>query len=88
MSRTNVILLVFAGSVALACGVFVLIGLSRLPAVSMSGHGWFALGLGIAASLVLGAILAAVLIIGRRRGFDDAAHDMYRRQVEDDQDRI
>ncbi|MHA6289380.1 hypothetical protein [Maricaulis sp. CAU 1757] len=81
MSRANVGLIVFASAVALACIAFVVAGLARLPDVAMSGHGWFALILGIVFSVILGAILATVLIIGRRRGFDEAAHEMYRRQV-------
>jgi len=70
------------GLVALATvatAVYVLVFLGRgLPAVDMGVHGWVALGLGTLFSLIVGGGLAAILIVSRRRGYDEAAHDLYR----------
>jgi len=61
--------------VSAALIVFLVLGYGDLPTIHMTGHGWFALGLGIVFSVILGAVLSAVLIIGRRRGFDESAHE-------------
>ncbi|WP_417477586.1 hypothetical protein [Maricaulis sp.] len=61
--------------VILALAAFLVLGWGDLPAIHMSSHGWFALGLGVVFSIILGAVLSAVLIIGRRRGFDESAHE-------------
>jgi membrane protein implicated in regulation of membrane protease activity len=61
--------------VILALTAFLVLGWADLPAIHMSSHGWFALGLGVVFSIILGAVLSAVLIIGRRRGFDESAHE-------------
>ena len=78
MSRSNILTLLAAVLVILMCGAFMVFGMIRLAGVEMSVHGWIALGLGTAVSLVLGGTLSAVLVISRRRGFDEAAHDASR----------
>lgn len=70
----NAPLIIFAVAVVTACILFIGVGLHRLPAIEMSSHGWVALVLGVGVSIILGAGLSAVLIIGRRRGFDETAH--------------
>lgn len=42
--------------------------------MTMSLHGWIALGLGVGLSLVLGAGLMALAFVSHRRGFDERAH--------------
>ncbi|WP_192900953.1 hypothetical protein [Marinicauda algicola] len=68
----SVVFLVFAGKL--------------LPAVEMGVHGWAALVLGTALSFLVGGGLSAILVIGRRRGYDEAAHDLYRARFETDPD--
>tara|TARA_R110002072_G_scaffold290769_1_gene458544 strand:- start:397 stop:657 length:261 start_codon:yes stop_codon:yes gene_type:complete len=72
---SNKLLLGFVAVVGLALIVFLVLSWGELPAIHMSSHGWFALGLGIVFSVILGAVLSTVLIIGRRRGFDESAHE-------------
>lgn len=72
---SNGLLIGMAVVVCAALLVFLVVGYADLPAIHMSGHGWFALGLGIGFSVLLGGVLSAVLIIGRRRGFDESAHE-------------
>ena len=45
--------------------------LIALTAFLVLGYG----GLGVLFSIILGAVLSTVLIIGRRRGFDESAHE-------------
>ena len=66
----GLVVLVCAGLVA-----YLVLGYADLPVIHMSGHGWFALGLGVGFSILLGGVLSTVLIIGRRRGFDESAHE-------------
>lgn len=47
---------------------------SYMPEGGMSGHGWAALALGVLLSVIIGGGLSAILIISRRRGYDEAAH--------------
>ncbi|WP_323762387.1 hypothetical protein [Maricaulis sp.] len=75
MSRSNTLTILAAIVAIVACGAFVIFGMIKLAGVEMSLHGWIALGLGTAVSLVLGGVLSTVLVISRRRGFDEAAHD-------------
>lgn len=42
----------------------------------MTGHGWFAMGLGIGLSLILGVALMALVFFSSRRGYDDIDHDV------------
>lgn len=74
-ASSNKLLIGFVVVVCFALIAYLVLGYGELPAMHMSGHGWFALGLGVLFSVVLGAVLATVLIIGRRRGFDESAHE-------------
>ncbi len=85
MIRTNFLLVCVGAAAVLACVIYLAVGYLNLPEISMGRHGWIALGLGIVLSVVVGGGLSAILIISRRRGFDEAAHDMYR-QVDPGQD--
>jgi glutamate-1-semialdehyde aminotransferase len=42
---------------------------------SMSGHGWIALLAGTFISLLVAGALSAALVLGRRNGFDEGAHE-------------
>jgi len=80
---TGTVLSVFAGAIIILAGIaYLVVGASILPENGMSGHGWFALILGSVVSLLVGGALAAVLIISRRRGFDEAAYEVYK-ELED-----
>tara|TARA_R110001606_G_scaffold313139_2_gene459807 strand:- start:5296 stop:5577 length:282 start_codon:yes stop_codon:yes gene_type:complete len=72
---SNKLLLGLVAVVLIALTAFLVLGYGDLPAIHMSSHGWFALGLGVLFSIILGAVLSTVLIIGRRRGFDESAHE-------------
>lgn len=72
---SNRLLLGMVAIVVIALIVYLVLGYAELPTMHMSGHGWFALGLGITFSTLLGIVLSTVFIIGRRRGFDESAHD-------------
>ncbi len=78
MTRTNILLLSVAAAAVLACVLYLAFGYVQLPEVSMGMHGWIALGLGIVLSVIVGGGLSAILIISRRRGYDEAAHNVYR----------
>lgn len=83
MSRSS-ILSIFAAVIVLSlCAVFMIFGMIKLAGVEMSVHGWVALGLGIVVSLALGGALSTVLVISRRRGFDEAAHEATRHVAPD-----
>ena len=43
---------------------------------TMTGHGWFALVLGVVLSLLLGGGLMALVFFSSRRGYDDVDHDI------------
>ena len=78
MIRTNFLLLCVAAVAVLASLVYLAVGYFNMPDISMGPHGWIALGLGIAFSVVVGGGLSAILIISRRHGYDEAAHEAYR----------
>tara|TARA_R110001599_G_scaffold101944_4_gene260476 strand:- start:574 stop:855 length:282 start_codon:yes stop_codon:yes gene_type:complete len=42
----------------------------------MSGHGWTALLAGTVVSFIVAGVLSTVLILGRRNGFDEGAHEI------------
>jgi ABC-type Fe3+-siderophore transport system permease subunit len=42
----------------------------------MSGNGWTALLAGTAVSFLVTGVLSTVLILGRRNGFDEGAHEI------------
>ena len=78
MTRSNIALLAVAAIAILLCLAFIVFGLANLPDVSMGIHGWIALGVGTLFSVVVGGGLAAILIISRRRGYDEAAHAVFK----------
>ncbi len=47
---------------------------SELGEVEMSHHGWIALGLGVAFTILVGVGLMALVFISHRRGYDDRAN--------------
>jgi hypothetical protein len=74
-TSSNKLLIGLVVIVGLVLAAYLVLGYSDLPPTHMSGHGWFALSLGVGFSILLGAVLSTVLIIGRRRGFDESAHE-------------
>mgnify|MGYP003117529697 CR=1 FL=1 len=82
MTRGSQLSLIAAVIAIIICLAFIVVGFGALPEVEMGIHGWVALALGIGFSVVIGGGLAAILIISRRRGFDEAAHDAYRQTEE------
>lgn len=60
------------------CAAFIFLMLRQLPSAEMGAHGWVALVLGTVLSFVVGGGLSAILVVSRRRGYDEAAHDLYR----------
>ncbi|MBO6763909.1 hypothetical protein [Maricaulis sp.] len=78
MNRTNTPLIAVAVVAILLCLAFIVWGLGNLPEVSMGIHGWIALGLGTVVSVAVGGGLAAILIISRRNGYDEAAHQVFK----------
>ena len=74
MKHALLLPLLVALVVAIAGIWFLLEGGLLVGAIEMSTHGWIALGLGMGVSIVLGGGLTAILILSRRNGYDDAAH--------------
>lgn len=83
MKKSNIALVAVAVAAFLICLAFIIWGMSNLPHVSMSIHGWVALGVGTAFSVVVGAVLATILIVSRRRGYDEAAHAVFKQSEPD-----
>ncbi|BDX00154.1 hypothetical protein [Maricaulis maris] len=83
MSRPNLLSILVLAIVLLMCGAFMVFGMIQLADVTMSMHGWIALGLGVVFSVALGGTLTTVLVISRRRGFDEAAHEVFRHSEPD-----
>ena len=42
----------------------------------MSSHGWVALLAGTVVSFIVAGVLTTVLVLGRRNGFDEGAHEI------------
>jgi|GEM_PF-1721789 len=78
MSKATLLSLIAAAVTVVAGIAYLMVGASILPDQAMSGHGWFALALGVGFSVIVGGVLTTVLVIGRRRGFDEAAHEISR----------
>lgn len=78
LNFTNLSSIVAVVLVVGMCVVAIVFGIQALPEYTMTRHGWVALWLGTGLSVLVGGGLAAVLIIGRRRGFDEDAHQIYR----------
>jgi hypothetical protein len=53
--------------------------------VPMSKHGWIALGLGTAFSLVIGCGLMALMFFSSRSGYDEAATPKFMQRREEDE---
>jgi hypothetical protein len=51
------------------------VGFGSIGEFHMSVHGWIALALGTSISVLVGGGLAAILIISRRHGYDENAHE-------------
>lgn len=77
MSKGTILSLIVFAIVTIAAIAYLIIGAQMLPDYVMTRHGWIAVGLGSFFSVLVGGALTAVLVIGRRRGFDEAAHDLY-----------
>jgi len=64
--------------------VYLVFGMGELAAFHMSPHGWAALLVGIALSVLIGGGLTAILIISRRRGYDESLHQAF---IDTDEDK-
>lgn len=84
MTRNSVGLAAVVIAAIAICVAFIVLTGSQLPSVAMGTHGWAALILGVLFSLIVGGGLSAILVIGRRRGFDEGAHDLYRDRFDRD----
>jgi hypothetical protein len=60
---------------AIASLIYFGVGFGSIGDFHMSVHGWIALALGTSISVLVGGGLAAVLIISRRNGYDENAHE-------------
>lgn len=61
------------GSILVVAVVMAVAAMSGFGDAGMSGHGWFAMGLGIVFTLGLGGGLMALVFYSARHGYDDAA---------------
>ncbi|MBR9824700.1 MAG: hypothetical protein GYB36_02720 [Alphaproteobacteria bacterium] len=77
MSTGSILSLIASAVIILGIIAYLVTGANMLPEYEMSRHGWIALGLGTGFSFLVGGALTAVLVIGRRRGFDESAHEIY-----------
>ena len=64
-----VLMALLAASAAVAFWVW-----QELGDVTMSGHGWLAMGLGVGMTFLVGAGLMALVFFSHRRGFDERAN--------------
>ncbi len=68
----GVLLSIIAAIVVVVGGAAVFLhSWTALGEVPMSFHGWLALSLGVGVSVALGAGLTTLVVISRRRGFDE-----------------
>ncbi|HEY9566731.1 MAG TPA: hypothetical protein VIR38_01470 [Thalassobaculum sp.] len=74
--KTNLVpLLMLVGSLGtiLVVAVWMAIGvISDMGDISMSGHGWTAMAIGVVLTVGLGGILMALVFYSSRRGYDEA----------------
>ena len=66
--------------------IYYVLNLTGAFDAGMSGHGWGALLGGVVLSILIGGGLTAALVWGRRNGYDESAHDMYRDTADKDGD--
>jgi len=64
--------------------VYLVFGMGELEAFHMSSHGWAALLVGVGLSVLIGGGLTAILIISRRRGYDESLHEAF---IDTDEDK-
>lgn len=62
--------------------IYFIFGMGELSAFQMSPHGWAALLVGVGLSVLIGGGLTAILIISRRRGYDESLHEAFLDQDE------
>lgn len=72
MSGTLGMVLVLLGLLA-AAGAVAWWAWTELAGVTISTHGWIALGLGASATLIVGVGLMYLVYYSHRRGYDDEA---------------
>lgn len=80
------VLVAFLAAALVGAGILALNLWLELEGVSLGFHGWLALGLGVALSLVVGVGLMALVFLSARRGYDDlgdASSDPGRRSEDD-----
>jgi high-affinity Fe2+/Pb2+ permease len=66
------------GAIVATCTVMGLVWLFSRSSMGadMSDHGWIALLAGTMVSFLVAGVLSTVLILGRRNGFDEGAHEI------------
>jgi len=66
------------GAIVATCTVMGLVFLFSRSSMGadMTSHGWIALLSGTVVSFLVAGILSTVLILGRRNGFDEGAHEI------------
>ena len=70
-SRSTLIGVIVAGIALLAVVIYVVVALSGIGEVEMSGAGWGAMLLGVVLTLALGLGLMSLVFISNRRGYDE-----------------
>ena len=70
--KTALLIIALFGTLGLAVW-FAFSAWSMMPGVEMSGHGYFAMYLGIFVTLAVGVGLMGLVFYSSRRGYDDAA---------------
>jgi hypothetical protein len=73
MGTGNIVLLTILALLLVATGLWAAWAWEAGSDVTMSKHGWIALGLGTFFSLVVGCGLMALMFYSSRSGFDDRA---------------
>ncbi|MEO0981612.1 MAG: hypothetical protein AAFX03_03050 [Pseudomonadota bacterium] len=74
-SKTLVYWFVFGGSAACAATIGLIAVATAAMGATMSIHGWAALIIGAVLSFAVGLSLSALLVWGRRNGYDEGAHE-------------
>ncbi len=74
---------VFGGAALCVATIVMVAIMTSAMGVAMSLHGWIALIIGTIMSFALGLGLTAILVWGRRNGFDEGAHEAASRTLPD-----